>query len=59
MAKITNVRELQSQMPGVASKREAKKLQQVLFRHGVQDTEEIQAMDNAALGDLLAEAEEE
>ena len=46
-------------MPGVASKREAKKSQQVLFRHGVQDTEEIQAMDNAALGDLLAEAEEE
>jgi hypothetical protein len=59
MRKIRNLPELQDQMPGVASKREAKKLQQVLFRHGVEDIEEVRAMDNATLDDLIAEAEEE
>ncbi len=59
MAKIQNVRELQGVMPGVASKREAEKLEKVLARHGVQDTEEIQAMDNAALDNFMAESEGE
>jgi hypothetical protein len=59
MARIQNIRELQGVMPGVASKREAKKLAEVLLRHGLQDTEEVQALSNEALEDCMAESEGE
>jgi hypothetical protein len=49
--------ELQDEMGSLSTKREAKKLSEVLSRHGIQDMAEIRQLENADLDELMEEAE--
>ena len=53
------INELQEEMGGCASKRDAEKLAEVLARHGVRDMNEVRQLSNDTLDDLMDEAEEE
>jgi len=49
--------ELQDEMGSLSTKKEAKKLSEVLSRHGIQDMDEVRQLENPELDELMDEAE--
>jgi hypothetical protein len=49
--------ELQDEMGSLTTKKEAKKLSEVLSRRGIQDMAEVRHLENAELDELMDEAE--
>jgi hypothetical protein len=54
-----NTGELQEEMGGCASRRDAENLAKVLAGHGVEDMDEVYDLSDEALDDFMDEAEEE
>jgi len=53
-----NLSEIQEEMGGAATKRDAKRLAEVLSRHGIEDADDLRRRDNDELDELMDEAEE-